>query len=76
MPSFTRTMQARSKPRLRLHGDGVWYCWREHRTAMGVYLGRTTGAGPTALAAFEDLASLEREAIDAESAPPRPVRGA
>lgn len=71
---FTRTMQARSKPRLRLHSDGKWYCYREHRTAFGVYLGRTTGAGETPQAAWDDLALLERESIDREDAPAARVR--
>lgn len=74
MLSYTRTMQARSKPRMRLHSDGKWYCYREHRTALGVYLGRVTGAGDSARAAYDDLASMERELIDREREPPRKVR--
>jgi len=70
MASFTRTMQARSKPRLRLHSDGTWYCYRNHLTARGIYLGRTTGAGATPHAAWDDLAKLEREDIEREMQQP------
>ena len=74
MPSYTRTMQARSKPRMRHHSDGCWYCYRNHYTARGIYLGRVTGAGATAEQAFADLAALERQDIERESAPPQRVR--
>lgn len=74
MPSFTRTMQARSKPRLRLHSDGKWYCYRNHVTAFGVYVGRTTGAGSSASEAFADLAAMERDEIQREAQPARSPR--
>lgn len=74
MISYTKTMQARSKPRLRLHSDGVWYCYRNHRTAFGVYMGRVTGAGRTPLEAWEDLASMERKSIEQELTPPSQLR--
>lgn len=61
MANYTETMRARNKPRLRLHSDGLWYCYRNHRTAFGLYLGRVTGAGNTPYAAWKDLAELERE---------------
>lgn len=75
MISYTQTMQARSKPRLRLHSDGKWYCYREHKTAFGVRLGRTTGAGDSAREAWDDFVLLEHEAIDREMSMPGNVRG-
>lgn len=63
---YTMTMQVRSKPRLRLQSDGKWYCHREHRTAFGLYMGRTTGAGNTPAEAWADLALLERQHIEQE----------
>lgn len=74
MASYIRTMQARSKPRLRHHSDGKWYCYRNHVTAFGVYLGRTTGAGDTPKAAFDDLALLEAKILQNECTAARSPR--